>query len=112
MDEVYEVFRKAVLQRQQVLAEYAGSRRGFCPHALGWRAGEPYSLCYQFLSLDEPLLEQCAGAWCCIPLSGIAGAVVREGAWHTDMNTPPPACLDVVDVQVRWLARRNDEAVK
>lgn len=107
MDEIYEVFRKAVLQRQQILADYAGSRRGFCPHALGWRGGEAYSLCYEFLSVEEPLLNECEGAWCCIRLADVGRAVLREGTWHTDLNTPPPVCLDQVDVRVTWLSPSN-----
>ncbi len=107
MDETYEVFRKAILQRQQVLANYAGSRRGFCPHALGWRDGQLHSLCYEFLSVDEPLLDECEGAWCCIPLAGIEHAVLREGVWHTDISTPPPPCLDRVEVQVSWLSAQE-----
>jgi len=50
--EFYELLRRAIVERRQVVAVYDGLRRELCPHRLGTKNGRLQCLFYQFRCAD------------------------------------------------------------
>ena len=44
----YEIVRKAIIEKKQIVAEYQGHKREMCPHVIGKKYGENQALFYQF----------------------------------------------------------------
>ena len=44
----YEIVKKAIIQKKQIVAEYHGHNREMCPHVIGKKYGENQALFYQF----------------------------------------------------------------
>lgn len=103
MSAVYDLIKRAIVERKQVTAVYDGLYRELCPHLLGTKQGRPQCLFYQFggESRSGPIVDGAPGNWRCLPLDGLSNVRLRDGAWHTASNYSVPAtCLDIVDVAV------------
>ena len=99
--ETYELIRRAVLNKEQVIATYQGRRREMCPHFLGVKDGRPQGLFYQFGGTSSSGLGPHGSDqnWRCIPISGLIEVSIKAGAWHTAATSREQTCVDVIDVQ-------------
>ncbi len=57
MTDSYELIRRAILNKEQVVAMYGGHLRMMCPHKLGTKTGVAHGLFYQFGGTSETGLE-------------------------------------------------------
>lgn len=99
--EVFEIFRKAIAQKKQVVCTYHGLTREVCPHTLGYNhKGGEQSLVYQFAGESSKGLPP-GGEWRCLELSLVRVLDVREGPWRTnDNHTRPQTCVARVVLEV------------
>jgi hypothetical protein len=100
MSPIYDLFRRAILERKQVAFDYKGHRRIACPHVIGWKKGLEKVLTFQFAGGSSTGLPP-GGEWRCLFLSDAGNVELVDGEWHTGMShTQPQTCVDDVDVQV------------
>jgi len=99
VEDTYALVRRAIVERLQVEATYAGHRRRMCPHLLGTRDGQPRALFFQFAGASSRGLEP-GGSWRCLPLTGLSDVSVHSGEWHTRAHSQPQSCIDAVDLEV------------
>ncbi len=105
--ETYELIRRAILNRRQVIAVYGGHLRRMCPHKLGTKDGVAHGLFYQFGGTSESPLEGPGSPrnWRCMEIAGLSDVSSADGPWHSAPLTPDHPhqhCIDVVDVVVPW----------
>lgn len=103
----YMQLRDAILNRQQVVADYQGHRRLMCPHAIGTGPrGNEQLMAYQFdgtSSKGDVKLLSADDRWRCIPIDGLTNVIVQTGEWHTGENhSTKNTCLTSVDVEVSY----------
>jgi hypothetical protein len=97
---VYAVFRKAILERKQVIFTYQDRYREVCPHTLGLKAGKEQALVFQFAGESSKGLPP-GGEWRCLILAQVKDAKIKDGPWHTgEKHTQKQTCVDDVDVEV------------
>jgi hypothetical protein len=97
---VFQVFHRAIFQRQQVTCRYGGYRREVCPHVLGHKDGNEVVLVYQFGGESARALPP-GGEWRCLQLAAIEDAVARAGPWHSGgPHRRVQRCVDVVYIDV------------
>jgi hypothetical protein len=102
MDDAYDLMRRAIIERAQVVCDYRGYTREVCPHVIGRKNGQGQVLCYQFGGGSNSGLPP-EGQWRCMVVSGISNARLRSGEWYTgNSHTRPQTCVDDVDVEVRY----------
>lgn len=99
MSDVYSIVRQAIIDRQQIVADYRGYRREMCAHVIGTKNGRHQALFFQFAGESSSGLPP-GGEWRCIPIEGLSQVSARPGEWHTTSHTLPQTCVDVVDVEV------------
>ena len=101
----YEIVRKAIIQKKQIVAEYQGHKREMCPHVIGKKYGENQALFYQFggTSSSGIIVLGSKENWRCIKIDELRIVEVRDGDWysHSD-HTNPQTCVDDVDVEVEY----------
>jgi hypothetical protein len=93
----YELIRKAVRERQQIVFTYNEHPREACPVILGYgRNDEEAVFAYQFAGrTSEGLLPQ----WRCFHLEKIRGLQFRSGTWFEGAShRQPQTCIRFVDV--------------
>jgi hypothetical protein len=102
--EIYATLRRAVLEKQPVVAIYEERPRLLCPHILGWTdAGLPHLVAYQYggdsaRGLGE---EGSPRNWRCMAVGILRSVERRQGAWKTASNYRlPHPCVPHVDVAV------------
>ncbi len=100
MADAYELVRRAILGKRQVVATYAGHRRAMCPHAIGTKGGLGQALFFQFAGGSNAGLAP-GGGWRCLAIDRLSEIEVRDGEWHTapDYNGPG-SCIDAVDLAI------------
>jgi hypothetical protein len=102
--DTYSLIRKAIVNKEQVIATYDGRVREMCPHVLGTKAGRPQALFYQFGGFSRSGLGPPGSPdnWRCLPLERLSDVRVRPGQWHTAAiyRRPHQLCVDSVDVVV------------
>ena len=100
----YTTIKQAIISKQQVVATYDGHVREMCPHVIGTKDGREQALFYQFGGTSGSRPIEPAGSpknWRCIPIDGLSGVSVRDGAWHTATDhSKRQTCVDHVDVEV------------
>jgi hypothetical protein len=97
---VYFKVRDAILQNLQIVADYRGYRREFCPHAIGTKRGKEHVLGYQFGGASSSGLPP-GGEWRCFDVAGLSNVGTRNGVWYTgNGHTQPQTCVDQIDVEV------------
>jgi hypothetical protein len=100
VSDAYALLRKAVREKLQVVAEYDGRQREFCPHVLGTKNGRRRCLAYQFAAEHTSgAVERDAQSWRCFDVDRITIVEVRTGLWLPDSeHTRGQTCVDEVDV--------------
>lgn len=48
----YEVVKKAIQNKKQIIAKYNGLVREMCPHVIGTKSGRQQALFYQYLTAN------------------------------------------------------------
>ena len=103
MGDAYSLVRQAIINRQQIIANYQGYRREMCPHVLGRKNGRSMELFYQFGGGSSNGLGRDGSGenWRCIPVSGLSDIVIRDGKWHTaPTHSRRQTCIEIIDVEV------------
>lgn len=96
----YQSVRRAILERQIVIASYKGYRREMCPHVIGYKDGIEHALFFQFAGGSSKGLRQ-GGEWRCIELAELSEISVQLGPWHTGgSHSGRQTCVDQVDLTV------------
>jgi hypothetical protein len=96
----YQLFRRAILRRQQIICTYQGCYREICPHVLGHTAGHEMALTYQFGGQSTSGLPP-EGEWRCLNLAQVKNMRLRDGPWHTGRShTSTQTCVEIVDLDV------------
>jgi hypothetical protein len=101
--ETYEQLREAIFARQQVVAEYHGHVREFCPYVLGWCHGEARCLVYQFggSSQSGSIAPGSPNNWRCLKVAELRKVRLRPGRWYSGpSHERPQSCVDVIDLDV------------
>ena len=99
----YQIFRQAIINKQQITCTYNGLYREICPHTLGLNhKGGEQALSYQFAGESSQGLPP-DGEWRCMKLDGVVNAKIKDGPWHTrDDHSRPQTCVKQVDVEVAF----------
>ncbi len=96
----YRLFRRAILQRQQITYIYQGCYRELCPHVLGYTDNCEMALTYQFGGRSNSGLPP-QGDWRCLNLEEVQDVHVRRGPWHTGpRHRAKQTCVKIVDLDV------------
>ena len=102
----YDSVRSAILNKQQVFANYNGYFGALCPHVIGWnKNGEEQCLFYQFdgESSSGRIVPRSPKNWRCISLSNLENISIRDGKWHTASNhSRRQSCVHQIDVEVDY----------
>jgi hypothetical protein len=99
VEDTYALVRRAIEERRQVHATYAGHRRRMCPHVIGTRAGQQRALFFQFAGGSSRGLPP-EGDWRCLPLDGLGDVSIHAGPWHTRAHSEPQHCVEDVDLEI------------
>ena len=96
-DEHYELIRQAIANHQPATATYQGSRRQFCPHVLGRKAGRHFVLAYQYTDAARPA----AAGWQCFALDRLRNVSLLGSRWRTgETDALPDGCIEVIEAIV------------
>ena len=101
----YQIVRKAIIEKKQIVAEYQGHKREMCPHVIGKKNGRNQALFYQFggTSSSGTIVPRSIKNWRCIPIEGLSIVEVRDGEWHSfSYHTKRHTCVDEVDAEVKY----------
>lgn len=100
MSDAYAQLREAVLKKLQVVAEYDGRPREFCPHVLGLKNGRRRCLAFQFAGESSSGSTRPAPeTWRCFDVDRLVVLRVRPGPWFSaPERRPGQTCVDEVDV--------------
>jgi hypothetical protein len=96
--DTYEIFRQAILAKQQVVCTYQGRFREVCPHTLGYKAGQEKALTFQFAGQSSSGLPP-EGEWRCLFLAQVVDAELRDGS---PSHLRPQTCVDQVEIEVAY----------
>jgi hypothetical protein len=104
-NQIYQMIRQAILDRDIVVATYHGHVREMCPHMIGTKNGRPQVLLYQFAGGSSSSLgpEGSTSNWRCLRVDELSDVFIKKstGEWHTASNySRPQTCIDQIDVQV------------
>jgi hypothetical protein len=96
----YDLIRKALIDRNQVICFYQGFYRECCPHCIGTKRGRSHVLMFQFAGQSSRGLPL-GGNWRCMDIDDLSQVTVQSGPWYTDpRHSRPQTCIDIVDVEV------------
>jgi hypothetical protein len=102
----YELVHAAITGKKCVKANYNGYERLMSPHTLGYsKSGAEQALFYQYAGGSSKGLSPDGDPknWRCIPLSGLTGASLIDGAWHSAPNhSIPQTCVPDVRLEVAY----------
>jgi hypothetical protein len=105
-DEIYNLIRQAIIDKNVVVATYRGHVREMCPHALGKKHGRQRAFLYQFAGGSSSGLEPDGswGNWRCLFIGELSDVSIKtsSGEWHTAPNYSAATqnCMDEIDVAV------------
>jgi hypothetical protein len=104
-EQIYELIRRAILERNILAVSYRNSIREVCPHVLGRKNGQPRALLYQFAGESASGLKSDGSAdnWRCLRLDELSHVALRKTRveWHTASNySVMQNCVDEIDVKV------------
>jgi hypothetical protein len=98
----YDIFKGAILARQQVVCIYKGHERFVCPHVIGLKNGKRQVLTWQFAGGSSSGLPR-EGQWRCMEVDQVTNARAQDGEWHTGKeHTQRRVCVDEIDVEVAY----------
>ncbi len=95
------LLHQAIKDKKQVVADYDGFPRQFCPHVLGYKQKELRVLGYQFGGVSSEGAVR--GKWQCFIVSKLSNCYLRDGQWHPDPTQDPARpqdCIDTIMTQV------------
>ena len=102
----YITIRNAILNKQNISADYKGYHRIMTPHTLGLKNNKEQCLFYQFegkSSTTNVFPENSPANWRCITLEELINISVIDGKLHTcTEHTQAQTCVDVVDIEMRF----------
>src|SRR3954452_24089224 len=97
---VYDLFRRAMAGRKQIVCKYGGYRRELCPIILGHSGGAEKALTYQFGGQSKSGLPP-DGEWRCVWLSKASTVKLHIATLYADFShTQPQGCVEIVDLDV------------
>ena len=104
--DTYNLIRRAIERKQQVIAGYRGYYREMCPHSLGVnKRGERQALFYQFAGQSGSELGPPGSPdnWRCLRIDELSDVSLRDGDWHTAPgHTRPHTCVyQRLDLEIR-----------
>jgi len=104
-DQIYQMIRQAIIDKDIVIATYHGYVREMCPHVIGTKRGRPQALMYQFSGGSSVGLESNGSPsnWRCVIVDELTEVSVRKskGEWHTASNySRPQTCVDQIEFDV------------
>jgi hypothetical protein len=107
-NQIYQMIRQAILDRDIVIATYHGHIREMCPHILGTKHGRLQCLMYQFAGGSSVALEPDGSPsnWRCVIIDELRDVSIKksQGQWHTASNySRPQTCVDPVAIDVEIL---------
>ncbi len=98
--EIYDLVKRAILERLIIVAVYDGCRREMCPHVIGRKDGKENALFFQFAGDSRSGLPP-GGEWRCLHLAELTDVSLRTGLWRAGEGRPGiQTCVDEVDAQV------------
>lgn len=104
--DTYQILRDAILNKQNIEADYKGYHRVMTPHTLGLKENREQCLCYQFngeSSSATTFPENSPKNWRCVIVSELRKVAVVSGQLHTcDTHTQRQSCIDTVDVEEKF----------
>jgi hypothetical protein len=108
-NQIYQMIRQAILDRDIVVATYRGHLRDMCPHVIGTKNGRLQSLMYQFAGGSSIGLEPDGSSanWRCIIVEELSDVSIRKasGEWHTASNySRPQTCVNRDERIVEFVA--------
>jgi hypothetical protein len=102
VEDIYQLLRRAVVDRRPIRASYNARDRWFCPHRLGRNhEGQLRVLCYQYAGQSGSGLQAAGspGNWRCIAVEKLSRVELLEGPWQSAPNhSRPQTCVAKVDV--------------
>jgi|SRR6266487_3873005 len=104
-NQIYQMIRQAILDRDIVVATYHGYVREMCPHVIGTKNERPQVLLYQFAGGSSSSLgpEGSPSNWRCLRVDDLCDVFIKKstGEWHTASDySRPQTCIDRIDVQI------------
>jgi hypothetical protein len=106
MSSTYQIIRQAIIDKNQIIADYDGYHREMCPHVIGRKQGREQALFYQFGGDSKSGLDTTPDSpsnWRCIPIEGLSGVSAQSGNWYSAPNhSRPQTCVDEIDVDVSF----------
>jgi hypothetical protein len=101
----YQLFLRAMREKQQIVCVYQGHRRELCPILLGRTGLEEFSLTFQFGGDTSKGRIPSPGDWKCLRLKDIRDVVLREGPWHAGAShSTAQTCMKMVEYDVNPLS--------
>jgi hypothetical protein len=104
-NQIYQMIRQAIIDKDIVIATYHGHVREMCPHVVGMKCGRAQALLYQFSGGSSIGLEPDGSPsnWRCVIVDELQDVSIRQslGEWHTASSySRPQTCIDGIDVEV------------
>jgi hypothetical protein len=104
-NQIYQMIRQAIIDKDIVVATYHGYVREMCPHVIGMKRGRAQALFYQFSGGSRIGLEPDGSPsnWRCVIVDELTDVSVRKsmGEWHTASNySRPQTCVDEIESDV------------
>lgn len=100
----YSLIRRAIIDKDIVVATYHGYAREMCPHAIGYKKGRQKALLYQFAGGSSSGLGSIGSPdnWRCVFIDELENVSVQpnRGSWHTADQARRQTCIDEVDVEI------------
>lgn len=100
----YQLLRNAIINKQNVSADYKGYHRIMTPHTLGYKEGKEKCLLYQFdgqSSSATVFPENSPANWRCVFIEELTNVATTGGPLHTcQTHTKKQTCVDDVDVEL------------
>ena len=103
--DAYSLIRYAILNKNQIVADYRDHARFLCPHVLGKKGGREQALFYQFAGQSSTGLgpDGDPANWRCMFIEELSNVTVQDGDWHTAPNhSRPQTCVDDIDAEVSF----------
>jgi hypothetical protein len=100
---VYDIVRKAIRNKEIIVATYDGFVREMCPHVLGTKDGVEHALFLQVGGGSRKGLDPDPSKnWRCIKLDKLTNVAAKPGEWQTAPNyyANPQSCVDDIHEEV------------
>jgi len=102
---VYQILREAIINKQNIQADYKNYPRIMTPHVLGHKDGKEQCLLYQFDGQSSSATcfpENSPENWRCVFVNELKNISVIGGEIHTcTKHTQRQTCVDRVDVELQ-----------